>query len=355
MRILAAEAWRVDMPLAEPYAIAYESVDRAANIFVRLDAGTQVGWGCAAPDEPVTGETPGGTLAVLAGDAAAVLRGADPLRPSALLHRLGPVLGGRPAARAAVDMALWDLMGRQAGLPLWRLFGGYRLRIRTSVTIGILDEARTVERALEYTGQGFRCLKLKGGLDPAQDAARVLKVREAVGPGVELRFDANQGYTVEQSLSFVALARRARLSLIEQPTPRAELEQLGRVTAGVPLRVMADESLMSLRDAFRLTRRDLADMVNIKLMKVGGLSEALKIAAVAQAAGWEVMVGCMDEAALAIAAGLHFALARRGVRYADLDGHLDLRDDPSAGAVRLSDGWLYPTERPGLGFTPRGF
>lgn len=355
MRILAAEAWRVDMPLREPYAIAYESVDRAANVFVRLDAGTHTGWGCAAPDGPVTGETPGGTLAVLAGDAAAVLRGADPLRPSALLHRLGPVLRDRPAARAAVDMALWDLVGRKAGLPLWRLFGGYRLRIRTSVTIGILDEAATVARAREFTARGFRCLKLKGGLDPTGDAARVLRVREAVGPGVELRFDANQGYTVEQSLAFVALARRARLSLIEQPTPRAELEQLGRVTAGVPVRIMADESLMSLRDAFRLTRRDLADMVNIKLMKVGGLSEALKIAAVAQAAGWEVMVGCMDEAALSIAAGLHFALARRGVRYADLDGHLDLRDDPSDGAVRLRDGWLYPTEAPGLGFTPRGF
>ncbi len=355
MRILAAEAWRVDMPLCEPYAIAYESVDRAANVFLRLDAGTHIGWGCAAPDGPVTGETPGGTLAALAGDAAAVLRGADPLRPSALLHRLGPVLRDRPAARAAVDMALWDLVGRRAGLPLWRLFGGYRLRIRTSVTIGILDEPSTVERALAYTGRGFRCLKLKGGLDPAGDAARVLRVREAVGPGVELRFDANQGYTVEQSLAFVEAARRARLSLIEQPTPRAELEQLGRVTAGAPVRIMADESLMSLRDAFRLTRRDLADMVNVKLMKVGGLSEALKIAAVAQAAGWEVMVGCMDEAALAIAAGLHFALARRGVRYADLDGHLDLRDDPSDGAVRLRDGWLYPTEAPGLGFTPRGF
>jgi len=355
LKIIAAEAWRVDMPLVEPYAIAYETVDRAANIFVRLDAGTQVGWGCAAPDEPVTGETPGGTLAVLAGDAAAVLRGSDPLRPSALLHKLTPVLAGRPAARAAIDMALWDLMGRQAGLPLWRLFGGYRVRIRTSVTIGILDEARTVARARDHVAGGFRCLKIKGGLDPDDDAARVMKVREAVGPGVELRFDANQGYTVEQSLAFVAMVRRARLSLIEQPTHRAELEQLGHVTAGAHIRIMADESLMSLRDAFRLTKRDLADMLNIKLMKVGGLSEALKIAAVAQAAGWEIMVGCMDEAALAIAAGLHFALARRNVRYADLDGHFDLRDDPSDGAVRLRDGWLYPTDSPGLGFTPRGF
>jgi L-alanine-DL-glutamate epimerase-like enolase superfamily enzyme len=353
MKIRAVEVWRVDMPLAEPYTIAYETVDAASNVFIRLDTGRVVGFGCAAPDEPVTGETVDDTLAVLSGAVAEALKGQDPLRPIAVIDRLQPLLADRPAALAAVDMALWDLLGRTAGMPLWRLFGGFRTRIRTSVTIGILPPPETVARAESLVGQGFRCLKLKGGSDMEGDVERAIKVREAVGSGIELRFDANQGFTVEETLAFVEAARPARLELIEQPTPRDALDQLGRVTAGSTLPIMADESLMSLRDAFRLARRDLADMVNVKLMKVGGLTPALKIDSVALAAGLEVMVGCMDEAALGIAAGLQYALARRNVHYADLDGHLDLRDDPSAGTVTLADGWLVASERPGLGLDAR--
>ncbi len=351
MKIKKVRAWAVSMPLDEPYTIAYETVESAVNIMLRLDTGTLVGSGCAAPDLPVTGETPEDTLALLSGPVAEALTGLDPLRPAAVLDRLKDLLEGKPSARAAVDMALWDLVGHAAGLPLWRLFGGFRTRIRTSVTIGILPEDETVARARDFLAQGFRCLKIKGGLHMAGDVARVLKVREAVGPQVALRFDANQGYSVAQSLAFVEAVRPARLELMEQPTPSSEPGLLGQVTAGAHLPVMADESLKSLRDAFRLARRDLADMVNVKLMKVGGLMVGRQIDAVSRAAGLEVMVGCLDEAALGIAAGLHFALSSGNVHFADLDGHLDLRDDPTAGAVILKDGWLLPAEGPGLGFT----
>jgi len=350
MKIVSVESWPVAMRLADAYTTACEIVEQATNIFLRLETDTGlVGYGAAAPDLPITGETPETVLAALGGTAEAALRGSDPLLRIRIMEELRMNLAAEPSALAAVDMALYDLMGKAAGLPLWVILGGYRPSIVTSITIGILPERETAELARARVAQGFRALKVKGGLDVEGDIARVRKVREAVGLAIELRFDANQGFTVEQSVRFVHETRDAKLELLEQPTPKAEHELLGRVTEDVHLPVMADESLMTLRDAFRIAQ-GLADMVNVKLMKVGGISQALMIDSVARAARLEVMVGCMDEVALSIAAGLHFALARPNVVYADLDGHLDLIGDPTAGAVRLHEGVLYPTDKPGLGF-----
>ena len=350
MRILRMEVWRHEMHLKTPYSIAFQTVTSAVNIFVRLVTDSRlVGYGCAAPEPDITGEDPDVVQAALT-DGCDALTHQDPLRIALLMERLYAPLALFPSARAAIDMALHDLLGKVANLPLWKLLGGYRECIDTSITIGIMEAEPTVAAAREYVAQGFRALKIKGGLDAREDAERVQAVRRAVGPDIQIRFDANQGYTMADAMEFFEGTKSAGVAVLEQPTPQGQPDLLGRVTRAVRIPVMADESLMSLRDAFRLAQAGVMDMANVKLMKVGGLSEALQVNAVARSAGLEVMVGCMDESALAIAAGLHYSLARPNVVYADLDGHLDLLNDPFASSVILTNGVLYPTHHPGLGW-----
>lgn len=350
MKISNIETWLVKLKLEEPYTIAYDSFDTVTNVMLRIDTDQGIiGYGCAAPDEYVTGETPEGNLQAIQDVVIPVLKGADPFRSAKLMEDLKRKISHQPSALAAVDMALFDILGKFAGLPVWKLLGGFRDRIKTSVTIGILPEAETVKRAREWIAQGFKCLKLKGGKDVESDIVRVIKTREAIGKNIELRFDANQGYSVKQTIHFVKQAQPAQLEFIEQPTPRDDPDALHYLTTHIKLPVMADEIVVTIYGAFRLVRYNLAELLNIKLMKVGGIAEAIQINAVVRSSGVDVMVGCMDESALGIAAGLHFALTSPNVIYADLDGHIGLLNDPFANGVILRDGVLFPTEKPGLG------
>ncbi len=352
MKITSLECWAVHLPMHEPYTIAYESVEAATNVFVKMNTDKgYTGWGCAAPDMGVTGESEESVMEAFRSVIEPVLHGQDPFHYARLLEVLQAKLKNQPSALAMADMGLYDLVAKKAHEPVYKLLGGYRSHIPTSITIGILPVEQTLEKAREYIDKGFFILKIKGGQQVEEDIERVVKVREQLGDQIEIRFDANQGYSVSESVQFINRTKAARIELLEQPTDRNNTDLLKEVTDQVGVPVMADESLMTLKDVFHLTSNGCTDMINIKLMKVGGIAEALRINAVAMAAHVETMIGCMDESAMGIAAGLHLALARPNIAYADLDGHFDLQDDPFAGMVICKKGILYPSRLPGFGWS----
>ena len=310
------------------------------------------GFGEATPDIGFFGETLEEVKSAIDLYLGPKLIGRNPFDREEILRHLD--YRGNSCARSALDLALHDLMGKILNVPVYDLIGGLcRDKIPVALEISGGSPADMAAACAKFVQQGVRAFKPKIGAYPDRDAERLRAIRETVGPDVSIRADANQGYTVEESLRFVEDTRAASLELLEQPTPQGETDLLGHVTRQVQIPVMADESLITLRDAFRLARRDLADMVNVKLMKVGGIAEAIRINAVARAGGLEVMVGCMDESALGIAAALQFALVGPNVAYADLDGHLDLIGDPFEGAVKLEAGTLTASEQPGLGVDVR--
>ena len=340
---------RLDLNLAVPYTIAYETIAKTTNFILKVETdGKWVGYGCAAPDSIVTGESPKEVEQAIQHKIIPYLIGKDPFTYALLLTELKTILDKKSSSLAMIDMALFDLISKKAEVPLYKFLGGFQKKIATSVTIGILGLTETLKHAKEYVDQGFSVLKIKGGSNLDEDVEKMKKLHEMY-PQVTWRFDGNQGYSVSESIAFVKATAAMGIQIFEQPTMIEAEERLGEVTSQVAIPVMADESLKTLTDAFRLAQNERVDMINIKLQKVGGIMVGMHINSVAKAANLETMVGCIDECGLGIAAGLHFALSRPNIVYADLDGHLELLNDPYKDIFNLKKGVLYPTEKYGLG------
>jgi L-alanine-DL-glutamate epimerase-like enolase superfamily enzyme len=351
MQIAAIEVVSVDLDLRLPYRTAYhvEAIESITAVFVRLE--TKQGreaWGCAAFDPAMTGET---KEAVVAACQACAERARDlnPLNTEFALDELTELTEGTPSALCAFDLAFHDLLGLAADMPLYRLLGGYRRRIQTSITISFADVDASVALARGRAAQGFRILKIKGGLDPEEDVLRVRAISAAL-PRLTLRLDADQGYTVQQALD-VARALEGKLEMLEQPTPANDLDGLRQVTKRSPVPVLADESVSQPPSALEVAKLRAADGMSIKLTACGGLRCARQIDTIARVARMNTMVSCVNQPALLTAAGLSFALSSRNVEYGDLDGHFDLIGDPTLPGFRVEEGWLIATDVPGLGCT----
>lgn len=350
MQIIDFASWPAEVPLARPYAIAGRRFDHVSMMLVSIEAEGRLGFGAASPVEEITGESPEACREVLSPGRLAWLQGRDLLGLPGLCREAGTRLSGTPAARAAVDMALHDLWARIQDRPLADLLGRVHERLPTSVTIGIMSVEAALAEAGEHLGRGFRILKVKTGDDLDQDLERLAKLRERAGRGVVIRADANEGWPAAGIARALAACEELGVEFVEQPLPAGEEAALRRLPAGARLKLAADESLHDAADAVALAAPPVPfGIFNIKLMKCGGIHEALRIASVAEAAGIDLMWGCMDESVISIAAALHAAFASPATRYLDLDGSFDLARDPARGGFAVEDGCLVTLPRPGLG------
>ena len=351
MKIRSFEAVSVDLPLREGYRIANETIDSARNALVRVESDEGViGLGGAAPANDEGGESDESCLAALDGPLRELALGAEfSADPSALADQALRVAADFPAARAALDTALWDLAARRAGVPLVRFWGGEPKPLPTSVTIGICSVEETLAAARDWIAQGFRILKVKIGEDFELDAERLRKIREALGSDVALRVDGNQGYSLENARALLRETDDLELEMLEQPLDARDLDSMCALRGESRVPIVADEAAGTIEECAEIVDRGAAHGINIKLMKCGGPSAARVIHDRANAAGLSLMLGCNDETRISIAAAAHLALAMPGLKYADLDGHMDLVRDPASGGFEVRDGCLHVGEGPGLG------
>ena len=346
MEIELIEYATLSIPRKERFTIARESSDVAETAWVFVHSGGAVGQGCGAPSD-VTHETlltMKETLKTLVKG----LRGLDFHQPQEVIERMDRLVPGNPAAKAAMDMAVFDLAAQVAGVPLFRYLGGTRDRMVTACTSGIMSTPDAVAHARRHAQEGFRALKVKIGTDPRTDLDRLRAIRAAVGDGIQIRIDGNEGYAWGQALQFARAAKDLDIAFFEQPVRASDLEGMRVLTESSPIPIMADEMVLTPNDAKKVRWGSAAKSVNLKLMKHGGIARAMEVDTICASAGYPTMVGCMGEPQLSIAAALHFALASPNVRWLDLDSHFNLASDPSSG-LRFKNGHLVAPDTPGIG------
>jgi L-Ala-D/L-Glu epimerase len=324
--------------------MAAPPVRRSVWIRLRDDDGVE-GWGEAAVSTPYYGES-AETVARLSPGLGAIVEevaAGDPMALERLDRAVAGAVPGNNAAKAAISAALHDLVGKRLGVPVWRLWGLDPAAAVSSFTIGIDEPDAMREKVRESSTYGI--LKVKVGT-PRDE--RILDTIRSAAPDARLRVDANTAWSLQQALDALPMLQRAGVELIEQPLPPDDLEGLRRLSSASTIPIIADESCVGLSDVARLS--GAVHGINIKLAKCGSLREAVRMIHCARAHGMQVMLGCMVETTLGIAAAVQLAPL---CDYLDLDGAALLADDPFRGPGIEEDGAVRFNTAPGLGVRRR--
>ncbi len=353
MKIRKAFTWSKHFNLKNPYAITSYTFEGVSLVFIQLHSEDGLtGIGSGSPSKAVCNETPEECLAALKNIVIDRVEGESIFHYKRLIRELSVLLKKTPAAMAAIDMALHDLFCKKIGVSIYNYLGKYHSSLPTSITIGI-KELKEIQKDIdEYIQLGFSILKIKIGESVDRDVELLHKIREWFGDQVKLRVDGNQGYSIQTLQKFLEATSGLDIQFVEQPLPVGNESGIKAIPARFHPRIMLDESVQYPGDLHQILRANPEyELVNIKMMKCGGISSAIELATLAQYNQVNLMWGCMDESRISIAAALMTALSQPKTAYLDLDGHIDLSRDIAKGGFIIRRGVMYPSPQPGLGIS----
>lgn len=354
MKITEVRLGTISVPLRVPFKTALRSVNSVEDVVVELHTDTgHVGYGEAPPTGVITGDTTGAIIGAIQDHIGKSILGRDVDDLEDVLKLVQSCIVHNTSAKAAVDMALWDLYGQLYNIPVYKLLGGARKTIVTDITISVNEPEEMARDALSAVARGYDCLKVKVGADPTLDVARLAAVRKAVGNDVCIRIDANQAWQPKQAVRILNQMQDQGLQIefVEQPVRARDFEGLQYVTERSYVPVLADESVFSPEDAMTIMQMGAADLINIKLMKCGGLYNALKIVSAAEVYGVECMIGCMLEAKISVNAAVELACAKKIITRIDLDGPVLCSEDPILGGAVFNEKEITVSDGAGMGIS----
>lgn len=352
MKITEVHIAQLTIPLIRPFITAVRRTECVNDVVVMIktDRGL-VGYGSAASTPAITGDSTESIIKTIKNILAPPLIGRSIAELNLLLQMNSQNTPGNTSAKAAIDIALHDIFAQYCGLPLYKVLGGNTNSITSCITISLKACDEMVKDAIDLVNQGYRTLKIKLGLNPVEDIERVRAIRQGVGNDITLLVDANQGWSCENALKVIAAFKQQQLNIpvVEQPISAQDLPHLKMISDQVDCSIIADEACFSPKDALNIAKMNACDGVNIKLMKSGGIEGAQAIYNIAKTAEMTIMVGCMLESPIGIAAIASFAVSKPDIFYADLDPIFLIRENYVLGGAQRSGNKIVLSDKPGLG------
>lgn len=353
MKITEIHISEINIPLTTPFKTSRRTVNSINDLIIQINTNTGLlGFGEAAPTAVITGDTKGSIICAIRDYIGPAIVGMEVENIDGIMKKLHSCIYRNTSAKAAVDMAVYDLYAKSLNRPLYKILGGAKSSLETDLTISVNSVEEMVRDCLKAVESGYRILKVKAGKDGKRDIDRIKEIRSAVGPDIQIRVDANQGWTVKEAVAIITAMEELDLNieLVEQPVKAHDIEGMKYITAHSFTPIAADESVCSPEDALRIIQMRGADLINIKLMKSGGIYQALKICHIAETYGMECMIGCMLESKLSVSAAAHLAAGKGVIMKTDLDGPGLCSIDPINGGPHFDKSNILMTEEPGIGF-----